>query len=311
MSHQSPDQRLLNLDRTGPRLLYYFMAVAEELSFSKAAARLNMSQPPLSMHIKELEALLDTQLFLRSTRSVKLTAAGAVLFEEMQKVQGMTRQSLRYVSQMGRGVAGHMNIGLVGTAVWGMLLPALRRFAEEMPCVTWSIEEISSTQQVDALLRHRIDMGIWREVRQSSLPTPLICHPIEQERMMVVLPHGHRLLMGEEAISLHMLQDETLICLSQDEHNLGRYVVSIFKDHGIVPHIAQKVMEPQTALALVGDGYGITLLPENYARIGWPGVQFRPLRETVTANLYAVVNSLTISPAVQRFLVSLTTQASA
>lgn len=307
MHPEKPDTRLLNLDRAGPRLLYYFMAVAEELSFSKAATRLNMSQPPLSLHIKELEALLGTQLFLRNTRSVELTAAGAFLLEETRHIQGLTRQSLRHVSQMGRGEAGHMNLGLVGTAAWGRLLPALRAFAGQVPGVTWSVEELTPAQQVDALLRHRIDIGMWREVRQIDLPTPLVGRLIERERLMVALPPDHPLRAIDGAIPLAKLRDEALICLSRSEHSLGNYLFEIFHQHGMAPIVVQTVAEPQTALALVGEGYGITLLPEGYARIGWPRVQFCPLAEAVTADLFAVANPLTLIPVGIRFLDFLTT----
>ncbi|WP_139383124.1 LysR family transcriptional regulator, partial [Salmonella enterica] len=101
------------------KLLRYFLAVAEELHFGRAAARLNMSQPPLSIHIKELEQQLGTLLFIRHSRSVALTHAGKVLMEESRRLLASANQALARVEQIGRGEAGRIELGVVGTALWG------------------------------------------------------------------------------------------------------------------------------------------------------------------------------------------------
>ncbi|WP_104663797.1 LysR family transcriptional regulator [Ensifer adhaerens] len=291
-----------NFDRSVSRFLIYFSAVAEELSFSRAAARLNMSQPPLSMHIKELETLLGTQLFRRSSRSVELTAAGAVLMENTRRIQGMTRQTLRQVQLMGRGEAGHVHLGMVGSAAWGKLLPAMRQFSSQSPGMTWSMIEMTPVQQVAALQRHEIDVGMWREVRQAELPAPFTSRLIERERMFVALPIGHRLLVRERAISLVDLADEPLIMISEGPYNLGEYVAQIFRSYEIEAKVAHTVVEPQTALALVGAGDGFTLLPESYSRIAWPQAEFRALKQGVTANLFAVADPQGLNPIAHRLL---------
>mgnify|MGYP000558652199 FL=1 len=104
--------------RTDLKLLRYFLAVAEELHFGRAAARLNMSQPPLSLHIKELESQLGTLLFIRHSRSVALTHAGKVLMEESRRLLASANQALARVEQIGRGEAGRIELGIVGTAMW-------------------------------------------------------------------------------------------------------------------------------------------------------------------------------------------------
>lgn len=103
------------------KLLRYFLAVAEELHFGRAAARLNMSQPPLSTHIKELEQQLGTLLFIRHSRSVALTHAGKILMEESRRLLSSANQALARVEQIGRGEAGRIELGVIGTAMWGKM----------------------------------------------------------------------------------------------------------------------------------------------------------------------------------------------
>lgn len=121
--------------RTDLKLLRYFLAVAEELHFGRAAARLNMSQPPLSIHIKELENQLGTQLFIRHSRSVVLTHAGKILMEESRRLLVNANNVLARVEQIGRGEAGRIELGVVGTAMWGRMRPVMRRFLRENPNV--------------------------------------------------------------------------------------------------------------------------------------------------------------------------------
>lgn len=117
------------------KLLRYFLAVAEELHFGRAAARLNMSQPPLSIHIKDLEQQLGTLLFVRHSRSVALTHAGKILMEESRRLLSSANQALARVEQIGRGEAGRVELGVIGTAMWGKMRPVMRRFLKEHPNV--------------------------------------------------------------------------------------------------------------------------------------------------------------------------------
>lgn len=131
--------------RTDLKLLRYFLAVAEELHFGRAAARLNMSQPPLSIHIKELENQLGTQLFIRHSRSVVLTHAGKILMEESRRLLVNANNVLARVEQIGRGEAGRIELGVVGTAM-GTDAPVMRRFLRENP----NVEVLSRKDARDA-----------------------------------------------------------------------------------------------------------------------------------------------------------------
>ncbi len=277
--------------------------VAEELSFSRAAQRLHMSQPPLSLHVKELEAALDTQLFVRTTRSVELTPAGRALLREVNKLLDMTAHSLQQVRQLGRGKAGHMVIGAVGTAMWGALLPALQRFAQQVPEATWALTELAPAQQIDALQHHRIDLGIWREA-QGNLPPGMACQLLGRERIVLAVALQHR-LAGSEPVALESLVAEEFVLLPPHGASLGAWLAHACREAGYTPQISHQVSEPQTALALVAGGFGITLLPECCARISWPGVCFVELATPLSADLYAVYQPHVITPVVQAFLASL------
>lgn len=303
----------LDLGPINLRLLRYFCVVAEELNFSKAAVRLNMSQPPLSLHIKELELLLGTLLFNRTTRSVSLTPAGAALMREAGQLLDGLNRSLHQVRKIGRGEVGHIQFGTVGTAVWGALLPVLRQFVAEVPHVTWSLTELSPVQQIDALQQNRIDVGIWREAN-TTLPLGMMSQLLGRENVALALPETHPLALPgtnplalKNTVALSELALEDFIMMPMKASSLSSYLYALCRQHGFLPKIKHQVNEPQTALALVANGYGISLLPESYSRIHWPGVRFCALQEQLAADLYAIYHPDSVTPVVERFLTSLQT----
>lgn len=158
--------------RTDLKLLRYFLAVAEELHFGRAAARLNMSQPPLSLHIKELESQLGTLLFIRHSRSVALTHAGKVLMEESRRLLASANQALARVEQIGRGEAGRIELGIVGTAMWSEVRTVMRTFLKEHPNVDVVFREKSPVMQMALLERQELDIGIWRMATEPTAGLP-------------------------------------------------------------------------------------------------------------------------------------------
>lgn len=292
-----------DLGQINLRLLHYFRVVAEELNFSKAAVRLNMSQPPLSLHIKELELLLGTPLFNRTTRSVSLTPAGAALMREAGLMLDGINRSLHHVRKIGRGEVGHIQFGTVGTAVWGPLLPALNAFATGAPEISWSLTELTPVQQIDALQQNRIDIGIWREAN-TALPLGMVSTLFGYENVALALPDQHP-LASKSSVGLSELEHEDFVLMPMSASSLGSYLYSRCRQHGFLPKVRHQVNEPQTALALVANGYGITLLPESYARIHWPGVRFCALQERLPADLYAIYQTESVTAVALRFLATL------
>lgn len=302
MKQPLPDPGKINF-----RLLHYFRIVAEEMNFTLAAQRLNISQPPLSKHIKELETQLGVELFKRTTRSMALTQAGHTLFRNVERLLDQAGNALHQVQQLGRGETGHMEIGMVGTSAWGGLIPALKRFTAQAENITWTLNEQTPSQQIISLQKRHIDIGVWREAQQQSLPG-LACQLLARENIAVVLPVNHPLANGK-AVALAALQHEPFIVLPASEASLGLYLHNLCLQHGFAPNIAHQVNEPQTLMALVAEGFGMTLLPESYGCIPWPGVRFCPLQAAPSADLYAIYQAESATPVVQAFLQMLRTPA--
>lgn len=177
--------------RTDLKLLRYFLAVAEELHFGRAAARLNMSQPPLSIHIKELENQLGTQLFIRHSRSVVLTHAGKILMEESRRLLVNANNVLARIEQIGRGEAGRIELGVVGTAMWGRMRPVMRRFLRENPNVDVLFREKMPAMQMALLERRELDAGIWRMATEP--PTGFTSLRLHESAFLVAMPEEHHL----------------------------------------------------------------------------------------------------------------------
>lgn len=155
------------------------------MNFTQATQRLNISQPPLSKHIKELESQPGVELFKRTARTMAL--AGRTLFHNVEMLLNQAGNALNQVQQLGRGEAGHMVIGIVGTSVWGGLIPALK-------CFTRQAE--TPSQQIISLQKRHIDIGVWREAKQQALPG-LACQLLASEKISVVLlPIDHPLAKG-------------------------------------------------------------------------------------------------------------------
>ncbi|MFW0766241.1 LysR family transcriptional regulator [Trabulsiella odontotermitis] len=285
------------------RMLRYFQVLADEMHFGRAAARLNISQPPLSMQIKELEEILEVALFERTSRKVALTRAGKVLKTEVDRILSATDQSLNYVRQIGRSEHQHITIGIVGSALWGTLLTRLKDCRKTLPGLEWSLLELSQHQQIEALRTRTIDVAINRNV----IPTPeanIRCQLISRESMLVAVSEGDP-LCDEAQVTLAMLAARPFISLSFSQSDFAQQLYDRCVEAGFYPLIAHQVYEPQTALALVSAGMGVSLLPETSALIHWPGVVFLPLAESIPADLYALWVDEPLSSLMSRFLAAL------
>ena len=281
------------------KLLRYFLAVAEELHFGRAAARLNMSQPPLSTHIKELEQQLGTLLFIRHSRSVALTHAGKILMEESRRLLSSANQALARVEQIGRGEAGRI---VIGTAMWGKMRPVMRRFMKDNPNVEVLFRENMPAMQMTMLERRELDAGIWRMAMELSPGfTSLRLH---ESSFLVAMPEEHP-LTACESIPLEALRNEYFVTMPSI-HTDWAFLQRVCLSAGFSPMIIREVREPQTVLAMISMGNGITLIADSYAQMNWPGVVFRPLEERIPADLYIVYDQLQATPALEKLVAALT-----
>ncbi|MBP1206975.1 DNA-binding transcriptional LysR family regulator [Duganella sp. 1411] len=285
--------------------LRYFLAVAEEKSFSRAAERLHISQPPLSQQIMKLESELGVKLFARTTRTFELTVAGKALMNEASDLLAKMRMTIDTIRQIDRGEVGRLRVGIVGSAMWGPIPSLLEEFQTKYPRVTWTLHELGPTLQYEALRAKQVDVGFWREpkldeddLRQDNLRQEL-CF---REDVCVAI-NEHHPLAKEEAIELMDIADEPMLTLALDKSSFPRYLIQCCVKAGFQPTIFQEASEPQTLLAMVGAGLGVALLPETTSRIGWPGVVFLPIRSNPpSANLYITYTTLDDAPVVRAFL---------
>ncbi|MEN0614178.1 LysR family transcriptional regulator [Klebsiella indica] len=284
------------------KLLRYFLAVAEELHFGRAAARLNMSQPPLSIHIKDLEQHLGTPLFVRHSRSVALTHAGKILMEESRRLLTNANQALARVEQIGRGEAGRIELGVIGTAMWGNMRLAMRHFLQENPNVEVLFRENMPAMQMAMLERRELDAGIWRMAIE---PSPgFTSQRLHESSFLVAMPEEHSLTVLEE-IPLALLRNEYFVTMPSI-HTDWTFLQRVCQRAGFLPMIVREVMEPQTVLAMISMGMGITLIADSYAQMQWPGVVFRPLEERIPADLYIVYDHQQVTPALEKMVSVLT-----
>ncbi|MBA1203313.1 LysR family transcriptional regulator [Pseudomonas capeferrum] len=258
------------------RLLHQFIAVAEELHFNRAAERLHMAQPPLSQAIRRLEQEIGAPLFERTNRSVSLTPAGAAFLESAKKVLGLLDESVEKTRRVAQGVEGHLTLTFINIAPYGALLCALSRFRSAFPAVSFTMQEATTREQVEALEHGRADLGFMRPPGRTA--PGLRFESILREPIMVALPTTHR-LAHRKTISLAALQDDAFVSsprhLGQGFHD---QLVQLCEAAGFMPRIAQQARQLQTLVALVAAGFGVALLPASLAQERRENVVFRPIQ---------------------------------
>lgn len=252
----------------------YFLAVAEEGNFGRAAKRLCIAQPPLSRHIKSLEAELDTVLFVRTPKGVELTDAGRVLLADVPNLLALAQQATERAVLAGRGRIGRLDVGLFGSGVLDVIPRMLAQFHSERPDVRIVLHNLTKTEQLDALRERRITIGFNRLVP----PEPgLVVETVLRERLQVALPAHHR-LCSKKAVRLADLDGEPLIVYPNlPVRGLAQLVLEAFRLEGIEARVEQEVEDVLTAVALAAGGFGLVVTTQSATNLRLPGVEFRPL----------------------------------
>jgi DNA-binding transcriptional LysR family regulator len=287
------------------RQLRYFVAVAEELSFSRAAERLNVSQPPLSTQIKAMEHELGADLFARTKRSVKLTHAGQVLLEHARGALTQLEQAGDVTRRAGRGEAGCLLLGFTSSAPMLPLFTAmLRRFRETSPDATIDAKLMSTGQQITALAEGRLDIGIMRPTHWFKPSAELTVRRLWRDELHVFLPDDHPLLRYQDAIPVEALAEQDFISFASDIGcGLSEHLHMLCGRAGFRPKIIQEVNAATVILGLVAAGVGIAVLPECQKLGGIAGVASRRLAAPdVTSDLLLAHRSAAPSPLLHRFL---------
>ena len=263
------------------RHLRYFVAVAEELHFGRAAERLNMAQPPLSQAIRQLETDLGVELLHRTTRRVDLTDAGRSYLTRARKILGEVAEAAHEARRVAAGAVGHLAIGCVGSATYS-LLPALSRgLSLEVPGVDFSFRgEMLVPDQAAALRTGEIDLAL---LRPPIADLSLSVLPLRRDRLVVAAPADHPVAALRQ-VGVTDLRDADLIVHSADRRSVMYDVVlGLFRDAGVEPRIRHEVGETSTLITLVAGGLGVAVVPEPVTALALEGVVFRPLARPVVS----------------------------
>ena len=259
------------------RHLRYFVSVAEELHFGRAAKRLHISQPPLSMQIRALEEIVGAQLLLRTQRKVELTKAGEAFLREARQILERAAGAVLAAQRASRGEAGELAVGFVSVADYHVFPPLLREFRSRAPGVQLSLREATTDLLVAALSEGSIDIGFVMPPLDDAL---LEYRPLHRESLVAALPARHPLAQVDGPIRLAALAEAPFV-LTPRHIAPGLYddIVSFCRRVGFSPRLAQEAVQMQTIVSLVSAEIGVALIPASMEHLGRTGVVYKPLVE--------------------------------
>ena len=264
----------------------YFLAVAEELHFRKAAEKLFISQPGLSRQIRQMEEILKTDLFIRDKRKVALTPAGEYLKSELEFVLNHLEMTKRQLKSIGKGNTGEIRIGFLGSAMQNVIPELLIKLKNRFPGIRASLEELSNNAQVGALLKDKLDMGF---VRLARVPKGIELRPVFEDTFSVVLPKNYP-INRKSFGGIQQLSGESFILFSQDYSPLYfDTVMSICVDGGFTPKISHKSVHAQTIFKLVENHMGIAIVPTSLQYGFQMDVKFIELKEIEQRAILSVI----------------------
>jgi DNA-binding transcriptional LysR family regulator len=257
------------------RHLRYFVAVAEDLHFGRAAKRLHLAQPPLSQQIRKLEEIVGHRLFLRTSRAVKLTSAGEVLLDRARRTLREVQNDLEEARSVGRGEVGYLKVAFIGSGMLTSLPQMLGRYRRQYPKVNLQLREFYTAGVMQALNDGMVDVGI---LRDGGPADGLAVEKLFSEPFIAVLPSSHR-LARRKTLGASDLRNEPFVFFPP---GMGRRAyeksVSLCEAHGFRPQVVQEAPQWLTILRLVGAGLGVTIAPACVAGIAAADVVCRRLR---------------------------------
>jgi DNA-binding transcriptional LysR family regulator len=274
------------------RHVRYFVAVAEELHFGRAALRLRIAQPALSQQIQRLEAELGVRLLIRNRRRVALSPAGAAFLPEARAALAQAERAARVARRTAAGELGRLVLGFVGSVTDELLPRVLPAFRTRCPGLRLELREMTSAEQVAALERGELDLGLLRPPA-AGLSTRLIC----REPLLLALPAGHR-LAGREEVDGGELDGEPFVLFPRHKGpGLYDLIIDYCRRSGVSPDIVQEAVQMQTITALVAAGTGLAVVPSSQRAVSRSGLVFRPLRNAPTVDLVAAWSDPRRTPA--------------
>ena len=282
------------------RHLIYFKAVAEYLNFTKAAESLNISQPPLSYQIKQLEEQIGTRLFFRTNRKVQLTEAGVYFYEVTTKLLNNLENSIENVKKIGNGEVGTLRLGFGGSVVYDLLPEIIQYLHEQYPKLKLNLQQQTTDKQVKALKNGDIDVGIL--VPPINEPEINLL-PLREEEFIVCLHYSHPLAASTLPLSITELQDEAVI-MTPPNAGRGYYqsIIQLCQKGGFTPKITQFAQEQHTIVSLVASGIGIAFVPLSTSKIQQKHVVYKRLKEKVFKQTAIAWQQKESNPSVELFI---------
>lgn len=283
------------------RHLRYFVVLAEEQNFARAAQRLYMTQPPLSQQIMQFEALLGVGLFVRGKRPLRLTAAGEQLLPEARRLLKSAEAFQENAARIAGGSRGALTLGFVMGALPDLLPVLLEAYRAQHPDVQVHLREMVSPMQCQALVSGEIDVGVMRPVGDSLAIRTLL---LRSEDILVALPEQHK-LAGQSPLDAETLCREPLVSFNnKDARYFDQIAGQVFRHASRPPHVVQVANQLTTVLALVGSGLGIALVPAGSRRLGFPKVVFAELiaEQKVSASLVLACRNAPPGPLLAGFI---------
>lgn len=274
------------------RHLRYFVVLAEELHFGRAAKRLAISQPPLSLNIQQLEASVGARLLDRDSRSVRLSAAGVAFLSKAQALLAQADQAARDARDVAQGLAGSLRVGFVASMLHMQLPQRLQAFQRDHAQLKLSLLEASSAEQLDALRQDRIDVGF---VHTTHVPPGLDSRLIASQPFVLCMPSNHPMaksprpnsaqLLQAKAVSLTTLGRSALVCVARAvSPDYFDALTHSCAQAGWEPTVRHELRHWLSVVSLVAQGQGVAIVPQALAGAAVPGVVFAPLLDSLPVN---------------------------
>jgi DNA-binding transcriptional LysR family regulator len=282
------------------RHLRYFVAVAEELHFGRAARRLGITQPPLSLQIQRLEAALGVSLFERTNRRVELTTAGRTLLERGRHVIVEFDNAADAARRAALGETGSITVAFAASVMFLTLPRIIRRFRDQFPNVRLELRELPTGPQITALRMGELDIGFLRE------PPPddeIMTETVMKEELLLALSKRNRLATRDNLRLIDVANEDFVLFPRDLAPGLHAHVLAVCAEAGVHPRIVQTSRELYTTVSLVEAGVGVTIIPASVRQMGWRGVRYYPIRSrSATTRIDAAWRSDNPSPILPAFL---------
>lgn len=270
------------------RHLRYFVAVAEELHFTRAAQRLGMEQPPLSQQIRALEAEIGTPLFERRARAVTLTDAGRGFLDDARAILAQVQRATDHARRVARGDSGRIGVGMINSAPFHPFVPrVLREFGQRYPEVALSLDENATPVLAAAVLADQLDVAFVRPLLGDE--PGLVSETLFDEEVLIALPQAHR-LASQPRLAIADLRGEAFVLFSRAVGaGLHDDILAACRRSGFSPRIGQEASQVTSIVNLVAAGLGVSLVPASMQQIHSDGVAYRPIEGDAPAARMSLV----------------------